>query len=1343
MRYIRNFFIFIFCILLFSYLALQIPVVRKITIEKSIEYVNANADFTISYENFLCQDLKDISFSNVIVEGKKNKQELLKVQKLQIGLDIINLFLKKELNLKKLEFVDLVVFIDKNKNIFFNSETESEKKNLRYFQSFSVNIENINFFNCSLFYDNDDIAKHPESFFDINHFNISKINSHFENIILSKYGVSGCVKCFAAESGKILLEELSGEIECHDKLCFKKVSAKSNLGELAGNFEILDLEKFSYVLDLQKLVVKSKKIPGLKKLQSEVAVECVVNGDKHESRIEKFRCCYDKNSASFSGVVNFDTLAYDLKNVEGKFNLKTLEKIIPMEVIKKIPCHVGTFNGALKVKANKGNVIFNIHSKGGEVSSNFDFENIFSKDFKLDGKVNLQNVYIKDFNVKDLNSVHTIIFSKEEKKVENKISNVNYNDVNINDVEFNVYGDEKKYEGVLRSLDNNLKVDLNFKNYDNNIFCSGKCDLQNLNKIWGEEKKIDIKNEINVKIKKDRVDAVFNNNYLKIDDVTFDFKFLKTNFNKEGKHFHINIFSDILDFKVYDIPENYQEIKGSFIRFCQNLYNWSENKPMTIANDPNFKIPFYINIKDGKTFKFFSQAIICDNTNIYGDFVHTNGKKFFNINIDKIENIQILEQSFKNTDLYIMVGLNEKLKIPIININCEIDKVNFKNFYADNIICKIVSHGKNINTNLSLKSNMFKFDWDVKSFFEDGKIIFDLQDENSTCSFNSWMMEKNGCIKVAFTDISIENLAFVKNKMSFICDFKLAKKEEVWKDEFSLQIKNANVENWKKLLPYDVKGVINGDIKKSSLSFLDINFNLNDLIINENNFGSLVLTTKYDMDKRVYNYSLLAKKEENISLDLNGIFYETNKKINARCFFDNFDLKVVEVFCVPVCSKLEGLLTGHLNIFGNFLQPNFWGDVELNDGKILFIPINSEFKTKGLFKGDVDGLNVTNLEFSDDQGGSAVLSGKIKINFTDFPQLNLAGKANEIQVLNTTEEDNDAFYGKLFCSGDVQFYGPVNFLTINGNVQNVKNSNIFLNLKGEDDNSYGFIHFIDKNDKISSNVKQQTNIKSNGIRLNIDTTLDQNLKTLIKIPFSEIKIRGIGKIHILTTFNNDFNFKGNFTVKKGSYLLSLKNLIGKKFKIEKGGSFNFLGDISAATLDIVATEDIFMNDSDENVVTLKVLTTGLIQDPELKYDIDLSKSKNIDPKIKSKITTNDDMRKYYFLNLLLFRNFEPNSSINPDLFNIFKEPIKILDKKSNFKINLKTEKIFIDNTSNLDLGYTYDKFEILKQQKISNKKMDLEDLLDDIEVRYAINKDSQFYTNLKKNKIKFGIKLFS
>ena len=83
--------------------------------------------------------------------------------------------------------------------------------------------------------------------------------------------------------------------------------------------------------------------------------------------------------------------------------------------------------------------------------------------------------------------------------------------------------------------------------------------------------------------------------------------------------------------------------------------------------------------------------------------------------------------------------------------------------------------------------------------------------------------------------------------------------------------------------------------------------------------------------------------------------------------------------------------------------------------------------------------------------------------------------------------------------------------------------------------------------------------------------------------------------------------------------------------------------------------------------------------------------------------------------------------------------MKISDEKSNFWINLDSDKLLSKRLFKVDLGFAYDKFEFSKE--ISNKKQDFKDLIfDNIELLYAINKDSKLYTSVRKNKIKFGLK---
>ncbi|MDR2402031.1 MAG: hypothetical protein LBD32_01005, partial [Cytophagales bacterium] len=708
---------------MFCYSILQIPSVKQFTIKKSIEFINSKADFKISYEKFFYEDLKNISFSGITIENKNNHKELLKLQKIQVGINLFNLFLKRELNFKNLDFVDLVLLVDKNKNTFLNSKTEQIDFKLVNF--FSIHVENINFINCAIVFDNDDFEKNPENFFDVNHFRIAEINSHLQKIIFSKDGISGSVKKFSASGDKILLKDLNLDAKyCNDKIKLEKIFIDSNYGKLSGNLEACNLndqEKFNYTLDLQNLTVDAKKIPSLKSFDSEISLGCKVKGNLQDSFIQECRCFYKKNSLSFSGFVkNFverEKLQYQIDKISGNFNLRSFPQIISSEIINMLPCKSGEFYGSLQGKSREGNLILNLQSAAGNISSNFNFANIFSQNLKFAGNIDLQKVNLKNFGITDINSNHEIKFSPEEKKLENKISELNYMDVNIKDIKCTIQGDEKNYFGFLKIDDKNLKTSLNFKNYDDIICCLGHCDLQNLNQFFKSEKNIIIKNDIDIKIKTktNDISAIFSNNFLKFGANDFNLKTLKTDFERKKFFFTLNLFSDFGDIKIYDIPENVKDVKNIFLQFWENLYNWTENRELKISKDPNFKIPFYVNLKDDKIFSLLGQDVSCGCTNFYGEFLNVEGEKILTLNTDKIRNIKIEDKNFTNTDFSLTIGLNEKKNLPIFNVFCEIDKADSKDFFVDNIIFKIESQDKSINTHLTLKNNIFKFALNLKS----------------------------------------------------------------------------------------------------------------------------------------------------------------------------------------------------------------------------------------------------------------------------------------------------------------------------------------------------------------------------------------------------------------------------------------------------------------------------------------------------------------------------------------------------------------------------------------------------------------------------------------------------
>jgi hypothetical protein len=67
-----------------------------------------------------------------------------------------------------------------------------------------------------------------------------------------------------------------------------------------------------------------------------------------------------------------------------------------------------------------------------------------------------------------------------------------------------------------------------------------------------------------------------------------------------------------------------------------------------------------------------------------------------------------------------------------------------------------------------------------------------------------------------------------------------------------------------------------------------------------------------------------------------------------------------------------------------------------------------------------------------------------------------------------------------------------------------------------------------------------------------------------------IKANGTGDIRMLVNEFGDFKMYGDYTVEEGDYLFTLKNVVNKKFRLEKGGTIHWSGNPEEADLNMSA-----------------------------------------------------------------------------------------------------------------------------------------------------------------------------
>ncbi|MDX5420548.1 MAG: translocation/assembly module TamB, partial [Hymenobacteraceae bacterium] len=184
-----------------------------------------------------------------------------------------------------------------------------------------------------------------------------------------------------------------------------------------------------------------------------------------------------------------------------------------------------------------------------------------------------------------------------------------------------------------------------------------------------------------------------------------------------------------------------------------------------------------------------------------------------------------------------------------------------------------------------------------------------------------------------------------------------------------------------------------------------------------------------------------------------------------------------------------------------------------------------------------------------------------------------------LMILNTTNEQNELYYGTAFATGTASVLGPVENLKIDVNARSDANTRIVIPLDNQTDLARkDFIRFVNRNVTDSTGIAvevEEQRVDLSGINMNfdLDVTDDAYFEIIIDRQTGDV-IRGSGSGQIQMTIDTrgEFNMFGNFEIAKGAYNLNLlEGVVSREFRVTPGGTLSWNGDPLDGVMDIRAT----------------------------------------------------------------------------------------------------------------------------------------------------------------------------
>ncbi|MEN2282426.1 translocation/assembly module TamB domain-containing protein [Algoriphagus sp. SE2] len=375
---------------------------------------------------------------------------------------------------------------------------------------------------------------------------------------------------------------------------------------------------------------------------------------------------------------------------------------------------------------------------------------------------------------------------------------------------------------------------------------------------------------------------------------------------------------------------------------------------------------------------------------------------------------------------------------------------------------------------------------------------------------------------------------------------------------------------------------------------------LNGQLVVENPFGAIGLMGELQIDslkaigvpignlnlkataKSLGNYIIaLSLRDGGLDLDLNGGFIanETGGEFDLKLDLLKAEMSKIASLSQDQILDASGYLKGSFTANGSTNDPRYTGDFQFIETS--FIP--AQLSTKYLLsdetiKADNDGIYFDQFTIRDTENNTFEINGSVLTSDFTNPGFDLKLTAKNFMVINSTDRDNELFYGKGTIDADVTIEGDLNLPIVEAEL-NVKESTdlTFIIPESQLDvvERNGVVLFVNKenpDDILTSGIEKTTTTFS-GYDIQALVTADPNATFTVVIDpktGDNLLISGSANLQMDINPNGRITLSGDYEISEGHYEMSLYNLISKKFIIDKGSRITWNGDPMDASMDIRA-----------------------------------------------------------------------------------------------------------------------------------------------------------------------------
>ncbi|MEX2591816.1 MAG: translocation/assembly module TamB domain-containing protein [Anditalea sp.] len=544
-------------------------------------------------------------------------------------------------------------------------------------------------------------------------------------------------------------------------------------------------------------------------------------------------------------------------------------------------------------------------------------------------------------------------------------------------------------------------------------------------------------------------------------------------------------------------------------------------------------------------------------------------------------------------------------------------------------------------------------------------IVFEPSDIKLIDKF--WEFEEDNLITVTQKDIVFKNLMIFNGNQFLSANGKINQNPE---DFLHVEINELNLNFLNTFDLKEFEGTANGLFALNG--FYDNtgtkgDLQIRDLYINNFLIGDIEATTDFENERP--NLHLMNFREGKMIIEINGSMGSDNEDMDMTANLNEANLSVLEPFLSRYLTEMGGTLSGKFKIDGSMVEPEVVGTGKLSEGTLRINYLNTFYTVNGNVSFVPNEINFNGLSLTDVQGNKASFRGGITHdNFNNFV-LDISSDLSNFQVLNTSLNDNELFYGTAYASGELDIFGAANNLDLTARATTQPNTRIYIPI-GYSNGQFQeeFINIINVRDTTQFIGFEKTvdKLAINNVRMNFDLDVTPDAYTEIQIDprtGENIQGRGRGVLNLGIDTQGNFSMRGNYEIVDAVYNFSLYNVINKRFVIEPGGKIAWYGDPYGGVMNLKAVyeENVSLISLQDNTMgsemessqmkrkyPLKIIMglNGPLLSPDIAFDFDFSNFPEGELQIpisafKNRIANDEQEKNRQVFSLIMLRRFSP------------------------------------------------------------------------------------------------------